>query len=195
MKSLLLLSFLTLSLFTTSCYTHKVERVDVNEKIDLSGSWNDTDSRMVAEEMVAQILSGGWLTEFSAKNPGKKPVVVVGLVYNKSHEHISSDTYIKDIEKAFINSGKVRIAQAGDKREELRKERAGQQEYASQETTKKWGVELGADFLLTGDINSIVDQYKKEKVIYYQVNLNLSDIETNEIVWVGDKKLKKYTVN
>lgn len=184
---------LTLSL--TSCFSHKVERVDVNETIDLSGSWNDTDSRMVAEEMVNQILAGGWLTDFASKNPGKKPVVVVGLVYNKSHEHISSDTYIKDIEKAFINSGKVRIAQAGDKREELRKERAGQQEFASAETTKSWGKELGADFLLTGDINSIVDQYKKEKVVFYQVNLNLSDIETNEIIWVGDKKLKKYVNN
>ena len=190
--TLLLVAFATLF---TGCYTHRVERVDVNEKIDLSGSWNDTDSRMVAEEMVNQILSGGWLNEFTTNNPGKKPVVVVGEVYNKSHEHISSDTYIKDIEKAFINSGKVRIAQAGEKREELRRERAGQQEYASTETVKSWGKELGADFLLTGDISSIVDQYRKEKVIYYQVNLNLSSIETNEVVWVGDKKLKKYTIN
>ncbi len=186
---------LLLTLSLGSCVSHKVERVDVNEQIDLSGSWNDTDSRMVAEEMVNQILTGGWLTDFTSKNPGKKPVVVVGIIYNKSHEHINSDTYIKDVEKAFINSGKVRIAQAGEKREELRRERAGQQEYASAETTKSWGKELGADFLLTGDINSIIDQYKKEKVVFYQVNLNLSDIETNEVIWVGDKKLKKYINN
>ena len=89
----------------------------------------------------------------------------------------------------------MRVAQAGEKREELRRERAGQQEYASAETTKSWGKELGADFLLTGDINSIIDQYKKEKVVFYQVNLNLSDIETNEVIWVGDKKLKKYINN
>ena len=195
MKSILSLSAVVLTLLFSSCSTHKVARVDVNEQIDLSGSWNDTDSRMVAEDLVNQILAGGWITNFTEANPGKKPVVVVGLVYNKSHEHINSDTYIKDVEKAFINSGKVRVAQAGEKREELRKERAGQQEFASAATTKSWGKELGADFLLTGDINSIVDQYKKEKVVYYQVNLNLSDIETNEVVWVGEKKIKKYINN
>ncbi len=192
MKSIVSIALVSTALFFSSCAAHKVERVDVNEKIDLSGNWNDTDSRSVADDMVTQILSGGWLESYTAANPGKKPIVVVGLVYNKSHEHIDADTYIKDVEKAFINSGKVRLVQAGDKREELRKERAGQQEFASQETAKNWGKELGADFLLTGDINSIVDQYKKEKVIYYQVNLNLSSIETNEVVWIGDKKIKKY---
>lgn len=192
MKLILSLSTLFVALLFSGCSAHKVERVAVTEAIDLSGNWNDTDSRMVAEELVTQILSAGWITSYTEAHPGKKPVVVVGLVYNKSHEHINSDTYIKDVEKAFINSGKVRLVQAGDKREELRKERAGQQEFASQETAKNWGKELGADYLLTGDINSIIDQYKKERVVYYQINLNLSDIESNEVVWVGDKKLKKY---
>ena len=30
----------------------KVTRLDANEVTDLSGSWNDTDSRLVAEEMI-----------------------------------------------------------------------------------------------------------------------------------------------
>ncbi|MFT3739129.1 MAG: penicillin-binding protein activator LpoB [Breznakibacter sp.] len=171
--------------------THKVERVSPNEQIDLSGRWNDTDSRLVAEELTSQILSSAWIDNHM-KVSNTRPVVVVGLIYNKSHEHISSETFIKDIEKALVNSGKVRLVQAGDKREELRKERAAQQEFASMETAKKWGLELGADYMLNGDISSIVDQYNREKVTYYQVNLELSNLETNEKVWMGDKKLKKY---
>jgi uncharacterized protein (TIGR02722 family) len=184
---LMLVGLLVLS----SCMSHKVERVSPDEKIDLSGRWNDTDSKLVADEMVTQILNASWLNNHN-RAEGKLPVVVVGLVYNKSHEHIASETFIKDMERAFINSGKVRLVQAGDKREELRRERAGQQEFASQETAKRWGLELGADFMLNGDINSIVDEYKKEKVNYYQINLELSNLETNEIVWIGDKKIKKY---
>ncbi|MBN2743321.1 hypothetical protein LX69_02643 [Breznakibacter xylanolyticus] len=188
--------FLFAGLLTLAgCSTHKVQRVAVDEQIDLSGRWNDTDSRMVAEDMVNQILSAGWIGNHLRESGGKQPVVVVGLVYNKSHEHIASETFIKDVERAFINSGKVRLVQAGDKREELRRERAGQQEFASQQTAKKWGLELGADFMLNGDINSIVDEYKKERVTYYQVNLELSNLETNEIVWIGDKKIKKYITN
>ncbi len=194
MKTTLLSTLLLFALAFSSC-SHKIERVSPDEAIDLSGRWNDTDSKMVAEAMVDQILSGAWITNFMQANEGKKPVVIVGLVANKSHEHINSDTFIKDVERAFINSGKVRLVQASDKREELRKERAAQQEFASMETAKNWGKELGADFMLNGDINSIVDTYKKERVNYYQTNLELSDLETNEVVWMGDKKIKKYITN
>jgi uncharacterized protein (TIGR02722 family) len=184
--------FFTIATIFTSCSTHKVERVSPDETIDLSGRWNDADSKMVAEAMVDQILSAAWIDNYMKNNEGKKPVVIVGLIYNKSHEHISAGTFIKDIERSFINSGRVRLVQAAEKREELRRERAAQQEFASMETTKKWGKELGADFMLNGDINSIVDTYKKERVNYYQTNLELSNLETNEIVWIGDKKIKKY---
>ena len=65
-------------------------------------------------------------------------------------------------------------------------------EYLSiSQTAKKWGLELGADFMLQGTINSIVDSYKKEQVVYYQVDLELTNLETNEVVWMGDKKIKK----
>ncbi len=193
-----LLFVLTLGLglsLLSGCATHKVERVDTKETIDLSGRWNDTDSRLVAEEMVNQVLGGAWINNHQNEKEGQKPVVVVGLIYNKSHEHISAETFIKDVERAFINSGRVRLVQAGDKREELRKERAAQQEFASMETAKSWGKELGADFMMNGDINSIVDTHKKERVNFYKVNLELSNLETNEIVWIGDKEIKKYIKN
>ena len=186
---------LAASIILNSCGTRKVERIDTEEVIDLSGRWNDSDSRMVAEAMVEQILEGQWLNNFRENNDGDRPVVIVGLVYNKSHEHIEAGTFIKDVERAFINSGKVRLVQAGDKREELRAERAAQQEFASPETQKKWGQELGADYILNGDINSIVDTYKDERVNMYQVNLELTDIETSEIVWIGEKKIRKYIKN
>ena len=91
-----------------------------------------------------------------------------------------------------MKDGNARLVVAGEKRNELRKEKADQQDYASPETIKKWGRELGADFMLQGTINSMVDQYKKEKVITYQVDLQLTNIETNEVVWIGDKKIKKH---
>ncbi len=194
MKHIYLLLIATSVLFFQSCATHKVKRIDTEETIDLSGRWNDSDSRMTSEAMVDQILGEDWIhNHLSAKR--EKPVVIVGLVYNKSHEHIDAETFIKDVERSFIKSGKVRLVQAGDKREELRRERAGQQEFASLETAKRWGMELGADYMLNGDINSIVDTYKKERVNYYQINLELTNIETNEIVWIGEKKIRKYIRN
>ena len=180
---------LTIALIN-GCANRKITRVDPNETIDLSGRWNDSDSRLVSEEMIGDLLTSAWIPRFLKAND-KRPVVVVGLVENKSHEHINSETFIKDVEKAIIRDGNIRLVVAGEKRNELRKERAEQQDYASPETTKKWGKELGADFILQGTINSIVDSYKKQKVVTYQIDLQLTNIETNEVVWMGDKKIKK----
>lgn len=183
---------LTMGMMITGCANRKVSRVNTNEVIDLSGRWNDTDSRLVSEEMISDLLGARWLPAYESRHNNTRPVVVVGTVTNKSHEHINSETFIKDIERAIIKNGSVRLVQAGEKRQELRTERDEQnQGYTAKETAKKWGLELGADFMLQGTINSIVDSYKKEKVVYYQIDLELTNLETNEVVWMGDKKIKK----
>ncbi len=179
----------------TDCNRRTVERVDPDETIDLSGRWNDTDSRLVAEEMVKDALGRPWLVNFTTENAGKPPRMIVGTVYNKSHEHITSETFVKDLERELLNSGRVKLAQSKEMRDELREERDDQNNFSSKETAKKWGKELAADFMLQGTINSIVDSYKKEKVVSYQIDLELTDLETNETVWIGQKKIKKYIEN
>lgn len=179
-------------LLAFSCSSRKVTRVDPGETIDLSGRWNSTDAKMTADAMINQALSERWISNYQSAHDGEKPVVIVGFVQNKTHEHIDPEVFIRDLEKAFINSGRVTLVQGGEKREQLRAERAGQQDYASPETMAKWGREIGADFMLQGDITSIVDTYKKEKVVFYKVDLQLTNITTNEVVWIGDKEIKKY---
>ncbi len=185
---------LLLSITLLSSCAHKVTRVDPNEQIDLSGRWNNTDSRLVSEEMTSRIVNANWrLNHQQSKN--KKPVVIVGTVYNKSHEHIEAETFVKDIEREFLKSELVGLVQGGKKREELRAEKADQQTNSSQSTMKKFGLENGADYILTGSINSIVDSQKRTKEVYYQVDLELTNIETNEVVWIGDKKIAKVVKN
>ncbi|GET21684.1 penicillin-binding protein activator LpoB [Prolixibacter denitrificans] len=188
-RQMRLFALIAFALILGSC-SRQVTRVATDQAIDLSGRWNDTDSRLTAQALTEQVLNQRWLEDFE-RTHGRKPVVVVGLVYNKSHEHIDTDTYIKDIERSFINSGKVRLVQAGAKRDELRAERQDQNTYASPSTAAQWARELGADFIMQGDISSIVDSYKREKVVYYQVNEELTNLETNEVVWMGEKKIKK----
>ncbi|MES2484876.1 MAG: penicillin-binding protein activator LpoB [Bacteroidota bacterium] len=179
------------ALLITSCGAPKVTRVDDTSVTDLSGRWNETDSRLTAEEITAELMDDSWYSTFASENAGKKPVLIVGLITNKSHEQIATETFSKDIEKAIIKSGRMKLVQAGAMREEIRGERADQQNNASQSTMKKFGLENGADFMIQGTINSIVDQNKKEKSVYYQIDLELTNIQTNEKVWIGDKKIKK----
>ncbi|MEQ8338479.1 MAG: penicillin-binding protein activator LpoB [Cyclobacteriaceae bacterium] len=181
-------------LFLGACAKRTVTRVSPDQQIDLSGRWNDTDSKMVAEEMINDVLNRPWHQDFVRGN-SRKPVTIVGMIQNKTAEHIESETFIKDIEREFINSGMVRVVQNAVFREKLREERAEQGEFASPETQAKWGRELGADFMMFGVITAITDSYNKEKVINYKVNLELVNIETNEKVWIGDKEIKKFIRN
>jgi len=195
MKKVILVSLsLAVAFAYTSC-SRKVTRIDPSEQVDISGRWNNTDSRLVAEDMTSKVLGANWLTDHMSAKGGQRPVVIVGFVDNKSHEHIDAETFVKDVENSFITTQKVRLAQGGKKREELRAEKADQQTNASASSMKKFGLEQGADFILQGSINSIVDSYKRKKVTYYQVNLELTNIQTNEVVWIGEKKIAKYIKN
>ena len=184
----------SLAIIALSGCFRTVKRVDPSSQTDLSGRWNDTDSRLTATAMVEQMFGNRWAEQFELQH-GKKPILIVGLVNNKSHEHINTETFINDLERAIVNNGSIRLVQAGANREELRLERANQQEFASPETAKRWGRELGADFMLQGTVNSIVDAYKKNQAVYYQIDLMLSNLETNEIVWFGNKEIKKMIRN
>ena len=185
-----LISTLTLG----SCAKRTVTRVAPDKVIDLSGRWNETDARLASETLTNQALGGDWLGNFTNEKQ-KKPVVIVGMVRNNSHEHMDTEIFTKDMERAFIKSSMIRLVSAGEKRTELRGERADQQDFSSAETMKKFGREMGADFMMQGTVKSIVDGYGKEKTTFWQIDLELTNIETNEIVWIGDYKGKKYIVN
>jgi len=181
------------SLLVAGCGT-KVTRIDVDETVDLSGAWNDTDSRLVAEEMIADALSHPWTSNFAGQR-GRAPAVIVGTVRNFSHEHINMNTFVADMERALVNSGRVEFVASSDERGEIREERTDQDLNASEETRNEAGQETGADFMLKGQINTIVDVEGDQQVRYYQVDLTMISLADNRKVWLGQKKIKKLVEN
>lgn len=173
------------------CASVKVDRVAVDETIDLSGKWNDSDSRMVSEEMISDVLDRPWIDKYRSRT-GKDPVVIVGTIRNRSDEHINTRTFVKDLERALINSGDVGFVADKGERNEIRDERKDQAAHSSEATAKDEGEEIGADFMLKGSINTISDRIEGKEVKYYQVNLELIDILTHRKVWIGEKKIKKF---
>jgi PBP1b-binding outer membrane lipoprotein LpoB len=178
------------AIFTLQCGT-SVQRLQTSKVVDLSGRWNDTDARLVAEEMVQDFMQSSFRTRF-VDTYQKLPVVIVGDILNKSHEHIDADPFIKSIERELINMQSIRIVANGAFRDKLRQERV--ENSISSINNRKYGLELGADFMLLGTINTIVDTKAegKRNIVFYQIDLNLVDLHTNETVWIGQKKIKKF---
>ncbi|KXS33194.1 MAG: putative lipoprotein [Candidatus Gallionella acididurans] len=181
---------LTVLAFSLAGCSTSVTRMNASEVKDLSGAWNDTDSQLVAAEMMKDVLSREWIDDFKNTN-NRKPAVIVGEVRNLSDEHISVSAFIQELQRNLINSGKVIFVASSTERKEIRGERADQDINASEATRKAMGKEKGADFMLQGTINTIIDVGGSDQLRYYQVNLTLISLSDNVIVWNGEKKIKK----
>lgn len=174
-----------------SCQSHKVTRVDPTTEIDLSGRWNDVDSRKVADQMIYDLFQSPSFKNY-VQEKNRKPVIIMGLIRNKTSEHIDADNFIKKFEVVIHNSNVADIVESGEFRDKLRVERAEQQDYADPSTVKQWGKELGADVMLFGDMTSETDVANKKRVVNYITTLYLTDVETNKRIWYGQNEIKKY---
>lgn len=188
----ILFCFLIISILV-SC-ARSVSRINPDQQIDLSGRWNDSDSRMVAQKMINDFLASDKFKDYS-KSLNKKPSIIVGLIRNKTSEHIDADNYIKKFELAIYNSNSADLVESDGFRDKLRLERADQQDFASTNTASKWGKEQGANLMLFGEMTSETDVYNHKRVVNYVTTLFLTDIETNKRVWYGQEEIKKFIKN
>ena len=175
------------AVLTAGCAT-KVSRVDPAEEIALSDQWNNKDSELVATEMINDMLSFPWVSDFELEN-NERPTIIIQRIANKSHEHIAVDTFVNDIKRALLRSGKADFVVAGEERDAVRDERRDQE--LNSRNAKEMGQEDAADFALSGSINSIVDESGKKRVTFYQVDMKLINMESNREVWNGQKKIQK----
>lgn len=185
-------ALLAAAALAAGCNAKRVSRVDPNAVTDLSGRWNDADSRLVANALIEQSLGGPWASRYAAARGGKQPTVMIGSFRNRSMEMIPVTTFVRDLERAYVNSGQVAVVASKEERAEVRAERADQQANATADSRARLAMEAGAAFLLQGEVQSIEDSEGREKVVYYQVDATLIDLESNQKVWVGQHRIKKY---
>lgn len=179
--------------FQTSCTsTTQAEYADPTSVEIVDDRWNETDARKTAETMINGLLEKSWLTNFKKANAGQRPLVVVGEIENRTDEHIDTKALFEYLQDEIINSGKVRFADAAN-REKILAELKYQNDsgMVNQNTSKKKGKQIGADFLLSGGLTSIVASNDGLKTVTYQTTLRLTDLETAEIIWSDKYLIKK----
>jgi uncharacterized protein (TIGR02722 family) len=181
-KILILLGVLLLVL--SSCSSSGVVRVESGTQTDLSGYWNDTDVRIVCEALINDCLNSPRVDQ-AIKAMRGTPTVIVGRFRNESSEHIDTSIVSSIMEATIFNSGKLDFVAGGSTRDDLRAEREDQMDYASDSTAASIGQEVGADFMLTGSVKSIVERQGNQTVRTYFVSAELTSIETNQRIWMG----------
>lgn len=180
-----LLTWVVLALSLGACGT-KVQYGDPTAVETLTVDFGSTDLQMIAERMVQSLLSAPVIQR------RENPVLQVATVKNKTNEHIDTKAITDKIRTTLLNSGKVQFTAAEFRQEvldELEYQRSSG--YVDPETRKAVGRQVGADYLLAGEIASIKKEKDDTRDVYYKITMNLVDLETGLIAWADEKEIRK----
>ena len=127
----------------------------------------------------------------SVVGAAQKPVVAVEKVANRTEEHIDTTSLTDKIRTALIKSKKVRFIDKGG-REAIEEEyKYGEGGNVSGATAKKRGKQTGVDYLLGGSIATNVQEVGNDKLIYYKLTMNLTNLESSTIDCTEEREIRK----
>ncbi len=152
----------------------------------LNDQWSETDMQQSVKDLVASMVQHP-----SIREADKKPIVMVTQLQNKTSEHIDTQSVMDMVRVELTNSGRIAFVDK-EAREDVAKEYDYQNSgVVSKETSKGPGGQIGADYILNGRLDSIVQEVGKDKSVYYKLTLNLTNLKTNLITWTNQKQIRK----
>ena len=189
MKRVLLLPVCLLSLVIASCGPKafvKGDYDDVQRTNLLNDQWSETDMQKAVADLVKSMGSAKVIATARTE-----PVVMVTGLQNKTSEHIDTQSIMDMLRVELMKSGSVSFIDK-EAREDVAAEYQYQNSGMVSGTTKKGpGDQVGADFIINGRLDSIVQEVGKEKTVYYKLTLNLTNLKTNVIAWSDYKQIRK----
>lgn len=188
--SFALMAFSALTFNLTACGPKAFTKGDYDENVEkentLNDQWSETDMQKAVHDLVGNLV--GHRAVAAAPRP---PIIMVTKLENKTSEHIDTQSVMDMVRVELTNSGRVAFVDKearDDVSAELEYQNSGMVDAATQ---KKKGGQVGADYIINGRLDSIVQEVGKDKTVYYKVTLNLTNLRTNLIEWTNQKQIRK----
>jgi uncharacterized protein (TIGR02722 family) len=152
----------------------------------LDDKFNEADMQQMADEVIRSMVACPDVS--NAKMP---PVVIVERVQNRTEEHIDMQSLTDKVRTALIKSRKVKFVNK-EERETLDEEYAyNEGGNVSGPSAKKRGKQTGADYIMSGSLATNIQQVGNDKLIYYKLTMNLTNMETSVIDCTEEKEVRK----
>lgn len=151
----------------------------------LTDQWSETDMQKSVKEMVTSLVSHPKIAQSV-----KPPILMVTRLQNKTSEHIDTQSVMDMVRVELMQSGKVAFVDR-EARDDVIEEYEYQNSGVVGGNKSGPGQQIGADFILNGRIDSIVQEVGKDKTVYYKVTLNMTDLKTNLVMWSNHKQIRK----
>lgn len=158
-----------------------VETTDIN--------FGSTDLQTVAGQMTDSLLTSGVVGTLTQN---KRPIMFVERLKNKTSEHIDTESITDSISTKLLRSGKFRFVDMS-RVEAAREQIKFQQDSGMVDQNKaiQFGKQVGAEYMLYGNLSSIVKKNKDKSDVYYKFTLRLMDLESGLVEWADETEIRK----
>ncbi|EGR2610168.1 penicillin-binding protein activator LpoB [Vibrio alginolyticus] len=183
-----IIALLGLAVILGGC-SNKVSYGDAQATETTTIDFGSTDLQKIAAEMVDSMMMSG---SVAAITRDQRPIVFVERIKNKTSEHIDTESITDTISTKMLNSGKFRFVDM-DRVESVREQLNFQNtdELVNQSTAIQFGKMVGAQYMLYGNLSSIVKNAGSDKDVYYKMTMRLMDLETGLIEWADETEIRK----
>lgn len=158
---------------------------NVNDANLLNDKWSESDMQKVVRDLVASATN-----HYSISSAKRPPVVMVTRLQNKTSEHIDTQSVTDMVRVELMRGGRVQFVDKAA-REDIADEIEYQKDNASSTSRKAGGQQTGADFILNGRLDSIVQQAGRDKSVYYKITMQMTNLKTGVMVWSDYKQIRK----
>ena len=179
----------SLTLLAGGCATTRT--LDPNEEVHYDASYDFSDKKKIVDKLTQSLLS------INTLSGDRRPVLIVYPIANETSEHIDTSGISDDIRMALIRSGKFRFINEAQRANILREGAYQAKGFVDPAQRFAQGRQTGADYILSGALRSIEKKQQKQirlmkkKMIYYSLNLELTDLTSGEIVWADKVELAR----
>lgn len=188
MKKFKLLFIIAVAIGLVGCQS-KVQYGDATEVETVNENFGSTDLQAITAKMVDSMLTFPPVVTMTAND---RPIIFVDKIKNKTSEHIDTESVTDSISNKLLRSGKFRFIDM-TKVDAVRKQLDYQNNsgMVDPSTAINFGRQIGAQFMLYGNLSSIVKQDGSTKDVYYKMTMRLMDLETGLIEWSDEKEIRK----
>ena len=179
---------LAMALMLSGCAS-RVDYGDAQARETVTADFGSTDLQMIATKMVDDMMVFPPIVEMTRD---RRPVLFVDRIKNKTSEHIDTESVTDTIQSKLINSGKFRFVDMSVV-DRVREQLEYQQDsgMVDQASAAQMGRQIGAEFMLYGNLSSIVKRDDSTKDVYYKFTLKLLNIQSGIIEWSCEKEIRK----
>ncbi|WP_114327518.1 penicillin-binding protein activator LpoB [Candidatus Colwellia aromaticivorans] len=191
MNKLLVTATISLALIALGGCTNKsvvrygdataVETTDIN--------FGSTDLQTIAGQMTDSLLLSPVVGTLTANT---RPILFVESIKNKTSEHIDTESITDSISTKLLRSGKFRfvdMARVAAVQEQLEFQQNSGMVDASKAVA--FGQQVGAQYMLYGNLASIVKSNKDKSDVYYKFTLRLMDLKSGLVEWADETEIRK----